>query len=133
MVGGDVRGSWKSAPAQLFTGIFLDAISPEVSRHACMSQLMVNDELYPQPVGLLSMVKEKQSQKHTDYLHISPGLLDVGYKEIVVTLPWKIVMSTDDVGYSCSGSRRRRQILLRVKASHFWPSRGAGVTQKHGE
>ena len=34
---GDVDGSWKAAPAQLFTRIFLDASSPDVFRHACMS------------------------------------------------------------------------------------------------
>ena len=30
MVGGDVRGSWGSAPAQLFTLTYLEAVSPEV-------------------------------------------------------------------------------------------------------
>ena len=45
MVGGDVRGSWKSAPARLLTHTFSDATSPEVLRHACTSQLIVNDDL----------------------------------------------------------------------------------------
>ena len=42
MVGGNFRGAWKSAPAQLFTRIFLDAISPGVFRQACTSRVPVN-------------------------------------------------------------------------------------------
>ena len=35
---GDVRGSWKSAPALIFTLIFLDVRSPQVSgMHACLN------------------------------------------------------------------------------------------------
>ena len=52
MVGGDFRGAWKSEPAQRFTGIFLDAISPEDFRQACTSQLLVNDGLYSQAKDL---------------------------------------------------------------------------------
>ena len=62
MVEGDFRGTWKSAPAQLFTRIFLDAISPEVFRQACTSQLPVNDELYSQPMDLFLMVEREAKE-----------------------------------------------------------------------
>ena len=40
---GDVGGSGKAAPAQLFTRIVLDVISRYVFRHACSSRLIAND------------------------------------------------------------------------------------------
>ena len=89
---GDVRGSWKSAPAKLFTRIFLDATSPEVFRHACMSQLMFNDEIY---IFLIVAREAKHGRKHIGYLYIRPDLLDVRYKEIVGDLRWKIGIITE--------------------------------------
>lgn len=52
MIGGDVRGSWNAAPAQLSTRLFFSTISPDVFIHACTSRLLVNDELHSRPVGL---------------------------------------------------------------------------------
>ena len=62
MVGGDFRGAWQSAPAQHFTRIFLDAISPVVFRQACTSQLLVNDELYSQSIYLFSMAEREAKE-----------------------------------------------------------------------
>ena len=56
MIGGDVNGSWKPASAQLFPRIFLDAISPDMFRQACISRLILNDDLYTQPMDLSLMV-----------------------------------------------------------------------------
>ena len=53
MIDGDVNGSWTPAPAQLFTRIFLDALSPDMFRHACTAQLIVNDELHSRPVQII--------------------------------------------------------------------------------
>ena len=65
---GDVRLSWKSTPAPLFTRIFFDAISPEVFRHACMSQLMVNDELYSQLMDTFLVEREAKYWRKTHRL-----------------------------------------------------------------
>lgn len=59
MIDGDAIGSWKPAPAQTFTRIFSDAISPGMFRHACTSRLIVNDELYARPMDLFLMVKRE--------------------------------------------------------------------------
>ena len=55
----DVNGSWKAAPAQLFTRNFLDALSPDMFGHGCTSKLIANDGLHSRPVQLFLMVKRK--------------------------------------------------------------------------
>ena len=112
MVGGDFRGAWKSAPAQLFTRIFLDAISPEVFRQACTSQLLVNDELYSQPMDLFLMVEREAKEwprTHLLLIHAS--------------------MSTNNHDCHYSGRRGYQQRSFVSNRCHFFPSSGGGVKQ----
>ena len=78
MVGGDVRGSWKSALAQLFTRTFLEAISPEVLRYACTSQLIVNADLYSQPMDLFLMVERQAKNWPTTHRLLVHSSMSVG-------------------------------------------------------
>ena len=112
MVEGDFRGAWKSAPAQLFTRTFLDAISPEVFRQACTSQLLVNDELYSQPMDLFLMVEREAKEwprTHRLLVHAS--------------------VSTNNHYYYYSGSRGYQQRSSVRNRCHFFPSSGDGVKQ----
>ena len=112
MVGGDFRGAWKSAPAQLFTRIFLDAISPEVFRQACTSQLLVNDELYSQPMDLVLMVEREAKEwprTHRLLIHAS--------------------MCTKNQDYYYSGSRGYQQRSSVCNRRHLFPSSGGGIKQ----
>ena len=113
MIGGDIWGSWKAAPAQLFTRIFLEAISPDMFRHACVSRLIVNDELYARPMELFLMV-EREAEAWPRTYHL---------------LAVHASMSTDDLGYAYSGGRDYQQSSYVTNSSHFCPSSGAEVFQ----
>ena len=88
MIGGDVNGSWKTAPAQLFTRIFLDAMSPGMFRHACTSRLTVNDKLYARPMDLFLVEHEAEAWLRTHHL-----------------LAVQTSMSADNLSQSYSGRR----------------------------
>ena len=113
MMDGDVNGSWKAAPAQLFTRIFLDALSPDMFRHAHASKSIANDELYSRPVQLFLMVEhEAEAWPRTYHLSVVQEY-----------------MSTDNLRYSHSGSQRYQQSSSVSNGSHFCPSKRTGVEQ----
>ena len=97
-----IRGSWKSAPAQLFTRIFLDKISPEVFRHACISQLMVNDELYSRPMDLFLVERDEKNWPKTHRLLVHSST-PVGRMRI-----------QENTGHTFVENRNSHRISLRV-------------------
>ena len=75
LVGGDVNGSWKPTPAQLFTRVFEDALSPGMFRHSCTSQLIVNGELYSRPVQIfLAAEREAEAWPRTYHLAVQDSM-----------------------------------------------------------
>ena len=114
MIDGDVNGLWKAAPAQLFTRILLDALSPDMFRHACTSTLIVNDEVYSRPMQLFLMV-EREAEAWPRTYHLLTAVQGS--------------MPKIHFGYSHSGSRRYQQSSSVSNGSHLCPSKRTGVNQ----
>ena len=125
MIDGDVNGSWKPAPAQLLTRMFFYARSPDMFRHACTSQLIVNDELCSRPVQLFLMV-EREAEAWPRTYHLTAVQDSMSMDNLSYS-------HSDNLSDSHSGSRRYQQSSSVSSGSHFCPSRGAtGITKNRG-
>ena len=98
--------------------LFLDALPLDMFRHACTSQMIVNDELYSQPVHLFLMMEREAEAWPRTYRLITAA---------------QESMSTDNLSYSHSASRRYQQSSSVSNDYHFCLSRGTtGITQNRG-
>ena len=86
MTDSDIGGSWRAAPAQLFLPLFLEALTPDMFRHACVSWLIVNDGLYTQPMDLFLIVeREAENWPRTRRLLVEASVHAGGHR---MQEPW---------------------------------------------
>ena len=81
---------------------FFNTLSPDMFRHACTSQLIANDELYSRPMQLFLIV-QREAEART--YHLLTAVQEA--------------MSTDNLSYFNSGSRRYQQSSSVSNGSHF--------------